>query len=192
MEVNSLKLQLKTGCILHNVSINDKDVVYMPLEQAKKYTLQILNNLNDITNRGYSVDTSLLIDCASCVMDYCENTKVVHDIKYGDEEDEIFIVAILTTNGHRIRSVYDCVVQDIYMSYDMNMCDELSFNTAKNMLIDIVNEFFSYSTCKDDESMVYVINSFLSDIVQSIGHIVDVSDPCGCCGDVVYTYELDV
>lgn len=182
-------VQFIEGCMSYHVSVDNKDIIGMNKEDMFNYTKQVISNLPELSSHDKLQDTDIFANAIDSLLSNCSSVIRGDEIKYGTEENEILFVNILNTKKYRIRQMYECVTDEQTTIIDDLYIWNYRFQELKQILNDVVDEYFEHPNTDDEESMSITINGMLSDLIRVFGEIHDVYR-CEQCGDSVYTYEL--
>lgn len=178
-----MKVSHSTGCLSYSTCINEKSLTLMDISEVIKLTNEFITLLPD------TIQPSTLENSIDTIIDFCKNT-VEKEVKYGDKEDEELYVSILDTKNHRIRTFYDAMTDNMWITIDNHF--EFTFNLLKDVLLECVNEYITNPKFGEPDDIKTTVSQIIGDIVETEGVISYVGELCECCGDIPYTYELEL
>lgn len=192
-----MELIYTTGCISEGLRVDNKDFIYSyKLEECK----EIFNKVFDwcVENQNEKTRT-LFKETIFDLMNLCNISTEEKELKYGDDDFESIMVVTLKTDKHCIRSFYDVNTDAIRLSVDIYDSDELTIKDLRNIIDEVVQIYYKKplgikEILKEDNNEIIKIflQSQITNIIESQGVINHISEPCQCCGDIVYQYKIDL
>ena len=183
-----MKLTLTTGCMSHDITVDDKPIIDIcDINELKNLAKKSVESIPD----KYFSKTEELIWIMSDVICFCKSSSN-NEFKYDSGADDVFSITLLKTKSFRIRQIYDGSSQQEWMLINDNVSTEIPFENLKKILVEILDEYFENPTHQDIKSISITINHIISNVVSEFGVLVSVSDPCECCGDNIYKFLLEI
>lgn len=179
-----MKLTFIDGCMAYNAEIDGKDVQFIEKDELTELSKLIIEHIDE----KYSYKNEEIIEQIESLICACKNT-IEKEVQYGTNDDEKIYVSLIQVGNYRIRHFYDGATNEECVTINEDTEKYLKFSDLKTILNVLIDEYVANPKFEDDVQLT--LNGILCSICYHFGELVDISEPCECCGDRIHRYEME-
>ncbi|MCM1217956.1 MAG: hypothetical protein NC548_26010 [Lachnospiraceae bacterium] len=168
----------------YNADIDNKDVQFIEKDKLIELSKEIIQHIDEC----YSYKPDVIIEQIQSLICACKNT-IEKEVQYGTNDDEKIYTSLIQVGNYRIRVFYDCATNEDCITINEDTEKYLKFSELKDVLVAIIDEYVANPKFEDDVQLT--LNGVLCSICYHFGELVDISEPCECCGDRIHKYEME-